>query len=275
MMAHPLKLLCFLLLCAAATLCVAATNSNADNSNAAKTYKLLLWTPKCYDTWFTDYSFFDVDCLKSIVSRGLSFGIIVGSSVLKLPQMYNFYRAKSTFGVSSTMLYLDVISFTPSPIYNVMKLHPFFTYGEQIIVLTENIILIAMMWYYDKNNSLSKSIGIALVYALLVFGFFHAPAHVWWLYPLIGAAAATLGRIPQIVDNYNSQNTGTLSAFTFFLNSLGGVARMFTTMNTTGDLSIVASQFVGVSVSVVILIQMGMYWQNTKKALQDFDGKEK
>ena len=50
---------------------------------SGKTYKLLIFQQdadlQCYDTWFTDYDFFDVACLKSIISRGLSFAIIIGS----------------------------------------------------------------------------------------------------------------------------------------------------------------------------------------------------
>ena len=247
--------------------------ASSKSTGSGKTYKLLIFQQdadlQCYDTWFTDYDFFDVACLKSIISRGLSFAIIIGSAALKVPQMYNFYKAKSTFGVSSTMLYLDVISFTPSPIYNFLMLHPFFTYGEQIIVLTQNIILIFMMWYYDKTNSTGKSISIALVYAAIVFGLFALPNNLWYAYPLIGAAAATIGRLPQMRDNYLNKHTGTLSAFTFVLNSLGGVARMFTTLNETGDKFIAASQLVGVSVSVVILVQIVMYYAKTKQTLED------
>jgi mannose-P-dolichol utilization defect protein 1 len=240
------------------------------SNKASKTYKYLLWTPECYTTWFTDYDIFHLGCLKSIISRGLSFGIIVGSSILKVPQMYNFYKTKSTSGVSSAMLYLDVISFTPSPIYNMMMYHPFFTYGEQVIVLTENIILVLMLWYYNQNST-SKCLGISIMYSLIVFGFFHAPQSIWWTYPLLGAAAAVLGRIPQITENYANQYTGTLSAFTFILNSLGGVARMFTTMNSTGDLYIATSQFIGVIFSIIVLVQIIMYRKN-KKSVKDSKG---
>jgi mannose-P-dolichol utilization defect protein 1 len=246
------------------TLLLVLATASTSSSTSTHTYKYLLWTPQCYTTWFTSYDFFNATCLKSIIARGLSFGIIVGSSVLKLPQMYNFYRAKSTNGVSPTMLYLDVISFTLPLTYNVMMGHPFFTFGEQLIVLSENIVLILMMWYYAPARHVSKMVGVSLVYVALVFGLFQAPTAVWWVYPLFGAAAAVVGRIPQILSNYTNQHTGTLSAFTFVLNSLGGAARMFTTMNTTGDLSIVTSQFVGILTSVIVLVQMWNYRANTR-----------
>ena len=74
--------------------------------------------------------------------------------------MYNFYRAKSTSGVSPTMLYLDVLSFTLPLTYNVMMGHPFFTFGEQLIVLSENIVLILMMWYYAPARHVGKMVGV-------------------------------------------------------------------------------------------------------------------
>jgi mannose-P-dolichol utilization defect protein 1 len=116
---------------------------------------------------------------------------------------------------------------------------------------------------------MGKFIGVALLYACVIFGLFAAPQSLWSAYPLVGAAAATLGRIPQIRENYINEHTGTLSAFTFVLNSLGGVARMFTTLNETGDKFIAASQLVGVSVSIIILIQIIMYHAKTKDMMDE------
>ena len=249
------------LLCLFFINCILASSSTNDST---KKYKMLLWTEECFDIHFTNYDFLNIVCLKSFISRGLSFGIIGGAAILKVPQMYRFYKAKSTDGVSSIMMYLDVVSFTSPMIYNIMKGHQFFTYGEQTIVLSQNILLILMMWYYDKNNSIGKSIGITFLYAGLIFGLLNAPENIWYTYPLLGAAAASFGRIPQIMDNYKNQYTGTLSPFTFVLNSLGGIARMFTTSQETGDLSILASQATGVFGCLIILFQIFIYWDTTK-----------
>lgn len=250
-----------------AALPAAASSASA---TGGKSYRLLLFTEECYETWFTDYDVTDVPCLKSIISRGLSIGIIVGSTALKVPQIVNFLKYQSTQGVSSTMLYLDVLSFTPGPIYNTLQGHPFMTYGEQIIVLGENILIVLLMWYLTPRQEFNsgRAVMASLAFAAFAGSLYNAPEYMWYAMPILGAMLAAGGRVPQVLQNYNSKSTGTLSVFTFFLQFAGGAARIFTSLHETGDMSMVAGQAVGMTLSGIVLAQIAMYWDNTKKQLK-------
>ncbi len=258
---------------AALALCAAgASTAAAADPAAPPTYRLLLWTEQCFDTWFVDRDVLDVPCLKSIVSRGLSFGIIAGAGVLKVPQIYNFAKHRSTAGVAATMLYLDVLSFTPGPVYNTLQQRPFFTYGEQLIVLAQNVVLVAMMWAFaEKGAQGSASLAQRLLLTVAWGGFaaalFNAPQAYWHYMPIAAAVFAASGRVPQVLQNFSQGHTGTLSVFTFFLQFVGGAARVFTNLHETGDLSMVAGQVIGMSLSALVLFQIVLYWGPTQKYL--------
>ena len=71
-----------------------------------------------------------------------------------------------------------------------------------------------------------------------------------------------------MIQNHASKSTGTLSVITFFLQFAGGAARIFTTLHETGDMSMVAGQAVGMSLSGIVLLQIAMYWENSKRQLK-------
>ena len=44
--------------------------------------KLFVFTPECFETFFTRFDFFDAPCLKITISKALSYAIIAGAVVL-------------------------------------------------------------------------------------------------------------------------------------------------------------------------------------------------
>jgi mannose-P-dolichol utilization defect protein 1 len=42
---------------------------------------------KCYNTLIYDFNITDVECLKYALSKGLGFGIVLGGSIVKIPQV--------------------------------------------------------------------------------------------------------------------------------------------------------------------------------------------
>lgn len=43
--------------------------------------------PQCYTSLVYDLNVTDVDCLKYALSKGLGFGIVLGGSIVKIPQV--------------------------------------------------------------------------------------------------------------------------------------------------------------------------------------------
>ena len=71
----------------------------------------------------------------------------------------------------------------------------------------------------------------------------------------------------QIVTNFRNGHTGQLSAVTSFLLSLGAIARIFTSIQETGDNIIILTYICSSAVNTIIALQVIMYWNKTSEAL--------
>ena len=120
--------------------------------------------------------------LRSSISKLLSYVIIGGAFALKLPQMYKIVKSRDTTGLSEIAFYMDVGSFIPSPIYNILNGNAFSTYGEGLVVLVENVMLVFLYWSYVKPAEAPgalKKIAILVGYCVAGYGMFLLPEDLW------------------------------------------------------------------------------------------------
>lgn len=102
----------------------------------------------------------DVACLKLFVSKAISIGIIALSFTLKVPQIKNMLAASSCKGVDPTALYLEIFAYILTAGYNVAAGSPLTTYAEILIILAQNLIIMAICWKY-LNSSLSHKVSVS------------------------------------------------------------------------------------------------------------------
>ena len=69
------------------------------------------------------------------------------------------------------------------------------------------------------------------------------------------------------MTNFRNGHTGQLSAVTSFLLSLGAIARIFTSIQETGDNIIILTYICSSVVNTIIALQVIMYWNKTSEAL--------
>jgi len=77
-----------------------------------------------------------------------------------------------------------------------------------------------------------------------------------------------VGKLIQAVTNYKNGHTGQLSAITVFLLTAGSLARIFTSIQETGDQVMILTFVVSSSVNVIIALQVLYYWNTTKQVLK-------
>ena len=70
-------------------------------------------------------------------------------------------------------------------------------------------------------------------------------------------------RVPQILLNLQNKSTGQLSFFNFFLNFVGGAARLGTVLIETDDFLYQLQFGMGVLLNFIICVQFGIYWNNS------------
>ena len=62
----------------------------------------------------------DTFCLKKTISKCLGYGIIAGSTIVKLPQIVNFVRAGSVEGVSRASSYLELVGYLLVSVFHIV-----------------------------------------------------------------------------------------------------------------------------------------------------------
>jgi len=75
----------------------------------------------------------------------------------------------------------------------------------------------------------------------------------------------TVSRFPQIMKNWKGKSTGQLAFPTFFLNFVGCIARIFTTLKELDDTIVLAGYIVGLFLNGIILAQIILYGDKNKE----------
>lgn len=79
----------------------------------------------------------------------------------------------------------------------------------------------------------------------------------------------------QAYANYSNGSTGQLSAVTAFMLFFGSLARIFTSMQETGDSSMIIMYACSTSANAVIIVQLLYYWNVIpKKSIESRKKKE-
>ncbi|KAH6937402.1 hypothetical protein HPB50_000049 [Hyalomma asiaticum] len=82
---------------------------------------------KCYDEIIVRHNFENVDCLKLAFSKCLGYGIIVGSTLVKVPQIVKIVQTQSGEGISVTSVLMELIGMTATAAYSYAQRYPFRT----------------------------------------------------------------------------------------------------------------------------------------------------
>jgi len=201
-----------------------------------------------------------------LVSKILGYTIVAGSLVLKAPQILKIVNAGSVAGLSTTSYWLELIGFTIGFAYNYNANFPLSTYGENIFLMAQDIIIVYLLYSYRRKIN-STFFLMFLLYAslsLAVITGFTGPAILAYLQactiPIFAAS-----KIPQILNNYTQRSTGQLSFVTVFMTFGGSSARVFTTWKEVSDSIVLAGYLIGTFLNGILVLQFLLYSSSGKK----------
>lgn len=218
----------------------------------------------CFNELFVNLNFSNTSCMTFLISKLLGVLILAGSVLLKLPQIINIYSTKDVEGLSPTSFYTEVPLVITNVVYNVLQGNPFSSYGENVFILVQNLILVFMLWTYmspKTKPTIPTMVGILAFFGIVAFGSLQLPPSLWFCLPLSNLPLVLISRIPQIIQNFKLRSTGQLSGITTFLIFAGSLARVFTTIQEVGwDFSLLTGFFFGLSTSGTLLAQVRFCW---------------
>ena len=189
-----------------------ATLVGAHEAKEVTPTKLLVFREDCYDAFFNRFDFFtDKTCIKFTFSKLIGYAIIAGSTILKVPQILKIVRAGSCQGVTATAYYFELLVYANTLGYSRHLQLSFSVYGETVIILGQNLLVLALIYNYDKTiGTVEKLAFVAFisVYLTVLLMDSVVPEHVW---PLVSSSCIIfnmLSRVPVIYQNFVSKGTG-------------------------------------------------------------------
>ncbi|KAJ7141256.1 hypothetical protein C8R44DRAFT_866888 [Mycena epipterygia] len=217
---------------------------------------------QCYTSLIENLDIGDVQCIKYSISKGLGIGIVLGGSIMKVPQLLLIVKAKSARGLSLPAYILETLSYAITLEYAYRNEFPFSTYGENLFLTIQNILITLLIILYAPRAADKTTNAVIASLGMLVFGLAASliPLSLLAVLQLTTLPLSLFSKLPQIRQNYRAQSTGQLSAFAVISQIAGCSARLFTTATEVGD-SIVAAGFaLALTLNIVLGAQLWMYW---------------
>lgn len=102
-----------------------------------RTPSIALLGPECYTHLIYDLQLDHLVCLKYGISKALSLAIVVGSGVVKIPQILKIFRSRSARGLSLTSFILDTAGLIIIVGYNYRHEFAISTYGQLYLLFLQ------------------------------------------------------------------------------------------------------------------------------------------
>ena len=235
---------------------------------AADACSYLLNSDQCCHQFVYDWNLSDSNCLKLAITKGLGYGIIVASTLVKLPQLIKILTAGSGVGISVMGVLLEALAITFSASYSFAKKFPFTAWGESLFLLLETaLIAFLVLWFEGKRvTGLLYLVTHSLFLFVLMSGW--TPVHILWCLQACTLPLAISGKLMQGYKNMKNGHTGQMSAVTMWMLFLGCVVRVFTSIQETGDQLVIFTFAVAAAANFLIVVQIHYYWNVTTEHLK-------
>ncbi|CAF2968630.1 unnamed protein product [Rotaria sp. Silwood2] len=219
-----------------------------------------LLSPHCYDELVLKQHFFDLNCNKMLLSKMLGYAILIGSLLVKFPQIVKIYWNKSGVGVSVLAETIMLAAIFGSMAYGYTSEFPISAYGDSYFLFIQTLLVILLVLYYQRKYSM------AIIY-LVLCGFVTVlmyekllPADFVGILAGLSLALGLISRLWQSYCIYKAKSTGNLSAITMLMLFFGSLARIFTSVEETGDSTLIWTYILNSFANFLLIFQLGYYW---------------
>jgi len=168
---------------------------------------------------------------------------------------------------------METLAYLITLIYAYRNQYPFSTYGENLFLTIQNVLITLLIIYYlphpqsllttkrAPSNTpvvlLASGIAFVATWMLLVL-----PLSTLQLLQVATVPLSLFSKLPQISENYSNNSTGQLSVFAVVSQILGCAARLFTTLTEVDDLIILIGFGLAFVLNLTLGIQIWQYWGN-------------
>ncbi|KAK1231414.1 hypothetical protein PQX77_005477 [Marasmius sp. AFHP31] len=177
-------------------------------------------------------------------------------------------NARSARGISLPSYILETLSYGITLAYAYRNEFPFSTYGENLFLTIQNIVITFLIIYYaptklrsSSSSAVSSKIAATAVGVVGAAGLLYSiDKDFLQILQLSTLPLSLFSKLPQIRQNYRSKSTGQLSAFAVISQVAGCAARLFTIAQEVGDSVVAAGFMLALALNLVLGVQVWMYW---------------
>jgi len=224
---------------------------------------------------FVRMNFFEFECLKILLSKFLGYSILLGSLLVKVPQIVKIKWNKSGVGVSVLAETIMLAAIFGSMAYGYTSEYPFSSYGDTFFLFIQTIMVIVLVLYYKKQYTL-VAIYLVICSLLTILMFMKAlPEQLVWNLAAISMVLGLTSRLWQAFCIWRNKSTGNLSAITMLMLFFGSLARIFTSIQETGDPTLIWTFILNTIANSILILQLGYYWSATTTETTIEEDKEK
>lgn len=239
------------------------------NAKVVAPTKFGIFREDCFDLFFNKFDFTsDMSCIKFSFSKLIGYLIIAGSTIFKVPQIMKIVKAGSAEGISPVSYYMETLGFINTAGLSMHLGLSFSVYGEALIIITQNALIILLIWSYSKDVGMVEKLGAAVLisgYGFALFTGSGVPEDAWALISSATMLFNIASRGPQIIANWSNGSTGQLAFFTMFLGFAGSVARLATVFIESDDFMYRAQFTLATVLNGIIILQFALYWNSDDK----------
>lgn len=217
-------------------------------------------------------------CFSQLLTKALGVAIILGACLNKAPIMLNMMASSSAAGFSRMGMYSETLVYANGAAYGALEGHPLTAYGENLALLLQNFVLVSLIWKFTNNPPVGLQEKLLLAVAAMVYFIGVSsmlPEDMRYILQASNGAILIYSRGAQVWETYQIKHTGAQSIVTSSLNLAGGLARIFTTLKETGDMTVVMGFAVSVVLNLAMFLQYWVYKANTEKFLADLQADQK
>jgi len=154
-----------------------------------------------------------------------------------------------------------------SVIYHWLLGVPFSTYGENVVVLLQNLFCVTLIWNLrEKRVPKREMVGMSAAFILLCTCLLQLPKQYLPILIYANIPFIFFSTFPQVMANFNQGHTGQLALTSIFLKMVGCIVRLFTTVTQIGmDVGLLTGYTTGLVMNGIIVCQGIAYRKETAR----------
>ncbi|XP_021374650.1 mannose-P-dolichol utilization defect 1 protein homolog [Mizuhopecten yessoensis] len=204
-------------------------------------------------------------CWLILFTKALGYFLIGSATISQVPQIFKILRRRNASGVSFLSMLLMLEASSSNVAYSLSKEYPINSWGENVVFMLQNVILVCLVLRYNKRPLASLSFMIFYLVIMILLILPVIPSDLILFINIISLPATSASRVIQIYTNHKNKSSGQLSAASTFLCVFHSCGRLTTSIVLTQDWIMILT-FIQVIILNIILTGQVLYYRRSSKS---------